>query len=121
MLQAFAIETPVQYSSAMRPSSKKDELILELCQRVLATTYLSGPLGRDYLREEMFRNADIKVVYHDYVHPRYDQVYPGFEANMSAIDLLFNHGPRSREILMEGNVSSKDIEPSGARVHAGSQ
>ena len=121
LLQAFAIETPLQFSSTMGPSARKDELILELCRQVSATSYLSGPLGRDYLREELFRNADIKVLYHDYVHPRYDQAYPGFEANMSAIDLLFNHGPRSREILMSGNVSRQEIERADARVQAGSK
>jgi hypothetical protein len=31
----------------------------------------------------------------------YSQVYPGFEPFMAAIDLLFNAGPASREILLK--------------------
>jgi len=121
LLRAFGMETPLQYSSTMGPSGRKDDLILELCRQAGATTYLSGPLGRDYLREDLFRDAGINVVFHDYVHPRYDQVYAGFEANMSAIDLLFNRGPRSREILMSGNVSREEIERAEARIQAGSK
>ena len=121
LLQAFAVATPLRHSSEMQAMGKKDELVLNLCREAGATTYLSGPLGRDYLRDELFRDAGIKIVYQDYAHPHYDQVYPGFEANMSAIDLLFNHGPRSREILMNGNLSREGIESARAHAPAGSR
>ena len=121
LLDTFAITTPLRYSSEMQTAGKKDGLLLNLCRDAGATTYLSGPLGRDYLREELFRDAGIKIVYQDYAHPHYDQVYPGFEANMSAIDLLFNHRSRSREILMSGNVSREEIECANAHVQAGSR
>lgn len=119
LLRALAIETPLQYSSTMQADGKKDELILDLCRWAGATTYLSGPLGRTYLREELFRDAGINIVYNDYDHPRYDQAHPGFEPNMSVIDLLFNHGPHSPEILMRGNVSREEIERAGAHLQAG--
>ena len=100
LLQAFEIKTPLAFSSEMKVESKKDELILNLCRAVGAEVYISGPLGRNYLREQMFQEAGIRVVYHDYNHPTYPQVYPGFGPYLSAIDLLFNCGPKSLEILM---------------------
>lgn len=121
LLNEFAITTPLRFSSEMQAAGKKDELVLNLCREAGATTYLSGPLGCDYLREELFRDAGIKVVYQDYVHPQYAQVYPGFEPNMSAIDLLFNHGPRIREMLMSGNLSRREIAVVDVYVQAGSR
>jgi hypothetical protein len=102
LLQAFEIQTPFRFSSEMEVEGQKDELILNLCRHVGAETYISGPFGRDYLREECFGDAGIKVRYHDYKHPTYQQLFPGFEAFMSAVDLLFNQGPGSLEALSKG-------------------
>jgi hypothetical protein len=105
LLGAFGIKTPLRFSSQMHTQRKKNELIVELCRRVQARVYISGPLGRDYLQEQDFAAAGIELRYHDYQHPEYRQLHPGFEPFMSAVDLLFNHGPASREILMRGQSS----------------
>lgn len=109
LLEAFGIKTKLLFSSAMKVEGKKDELILNLCRSAGAKIYLSGPLGRNYLREELFRDAGIKIIYHDYHYPTYPQVYRGFEKPMCALDLLFNCGKRSLEVLMEGNITAADI------------
>ena len=71
----------------------------ELCQKVGAKRYISGPFGRDYLDTKAFKNSGIDIQYHDYTHPTYSQAYDGFESHMSIIDLLFNHGKGSLDIL----------------------
>lgn len=101
LLDAFGIGTKLYFGSQMKASGKKDELVLNLCRELGATAYLSGPLGRNYLREELFGQHNIAVRYDDYRHPTYPQVHPGFEPYMAAIDLLFNAGPASREILLK--------------------
>lgn len=110
LLDILAIRTPLLFSSQMDVSGKKDELILNLCRLVGATHYVSGPLGRDYIREHLFREAGIAVTYHDYKHPQYPQAYPGFEPYMSTVDLLFNCGSDSLNIIMSGNVTKAEIE-----------
>ena len=92
LLAAFAVRTPLVAASTLGVGASKDELILGICREVGATTYVSGPFGRDYLREELFEQAGIEVVYDAFVHPVYQQVFPGFEPAMSAIDMLFNLG-----------------------------
>jgi hypothetical protein len=72
---------------------------LAICRRVGATTYLSGPHGRDYLDESAFNQYGINVQYQEFRHPVYSQVGQGFFPRLSAVDLLLNHGPESREIL----------------------
>ena len=99
LLQSLGIRTRILFSSQIGMQGSKDVLILNLCQAVGATHYLSGPFGRQYLHEPLFADAGIEVIYHDYQHPCYPQRYPGFEPNMSVVDLLFNHGEKSREIL----------------------
>lgn len=101
LLAAIGIETPAMLASVLDPPGKRDELVLNTCIALRADTYFSGSLGRNYLREDLFRAARINVVYQDYVHPTYPQQGRGaFEPNLSAIDLLFNCGPASREILI---------------------
>lgn len=99
LMQALGINTPLRYSSQTKSSATKSHLVLELCQSFGATTYLSGPLGRDYLDLYAFQVAGIEVLFHDYQHPTYEQFYPGFEPYMSIIDLLFMQGPDSFDIL----------------------
>ena len=100
LLDAFGIATPVVRSSDLAASGAKDELVLDLCRKTGATTYLSGALGRDYLREELFADAGIAVAYQDYEHPEYTQLRGPFLPFMAAVDLLFLHGPASLGILL---------------------
>lgn len=106
---AFGITTPLRYSSEMNPQKTKNELVLELCQQVGATTYLSGAMGRDYLDESAFASAGIRVAYQDYRHPEYPQCRgTGFLPYMAALDLLFNCGPQSRDILLRNQSPIAD-------------
>jgi hypothetical protein len=99
LLRELGIRTTIVESSELQPAGQKSELILNLCRQVGARRYLSGPFGRDYLDAPAFERAGVAIEYHDYVHPEYSQVQPGFEPYMSVIDLLFNHGPQSLAIL----------------------
>lgn len=102
-LECLDIHTPILFSSEMNSSGKKDELILNLCRAVGASVYLSGPLGRQYLHPELFDDAGIRIVYHDYRHPTYPQLNDEFQSGLATIDLFFNNGPESRHFLGQGN------------------
>jgi len=45
---------------------KGSELVLDICKKLHATEYYSGIMGRDYLDEDAFEEAGIKIVYQDY-------------------------------------------------------
>jgi hypothetical protein len=109
LLNALGITTPLRFSSDLHAEGKKDELVLNLCRAAGASVYLSGALGRGYLREPLFAEAGIRVKYQDYKHPTYSQAYPGFEGYMGALDLLLNCGPKSLEILTSGNPGKSDL------------
>ena len=77
----------------------KTKKLVSICSRVNATCYISGISGRDYLDEQLFSDAKIKLIYENFIHPKYDQLYGNFLENMSVIDLLFNMGEQSVVIL----------------------
>jgi len=87
----LGIETPIVRASDLPPcAASKSNLILALCKTSGASHYLAGTLGRDYIDAAAFAHDGVAVSFQDYQHPRYRQIYPGFEANMAVIDLLMN-------------------------------
>ena len=56
--------------------------------------------GTEILSEDDFFQKGIDLEYQEYDHPEYSQRYPGFVPNLSLIDLLFNVGDKSRDVLM---------------------
>lgn len=103
LMKKFEIERRMVRSSELRPAGRKADLVVELCQKVGATQYISGPLGRSYLTQDAFLENGIDLLFHDYEHPVYTQTYEGFEPYMSGLDLLLNHGPASVDILKTSN------------------
>jgi hypothetical protein len=99
LLNALGIRTPVLSSAGLKVAGEKSGLVLAICRSVGATKYLSGPLGRNYLDMPAFAEAGIAVEFHDFLHPVYRQCWAGFEANLSALDLLFNCGGTALESL----------------------
>lgn len=89
-------------ASELRVSGSGERLILDICREVGATKYISGISGiggRGTAFESEFSKEGIEVIYQEFYHPIYEQVYKPFVAGMSTIDLLFNHGDRSLDII----------------------
>lgn len=88
-------------------AGKKSEYILEICRRLGASSFLFGTQGRTYCDLQVFAAAGIEVRFQDYAHPVYRQRYGAFVPRLSIIDLLFNEGPRSLEILKQGALDAR--------------
>lgn len=108
LLKELGIKTPLNYESEIKTSSLGTERLIEICQKLKADTYLSGAGGKDYLEEDKFFKAGLKLEYQKFNYPQYNQVYTTkgipFLPNMSAIDLLFNYGEKSINILRGDKV-----------------
>ena len=91
------ISTKLSYSHEYSNKSlcnNKTSRLIELCNSTNATTYLSGPLAKNYIEESSFTDAGIGLEYIEYTgYPVYKQLYGEFIHNVSIIDLLFNEGP----------------------------
>ncbi len=103
--EAFGIRTKLVRSSELAVQGARMELILNICRAVGADTLLAGMGGsRGYLDAEAFARAGVSIEYHDFQHPEYAQCVgaPGavpFIKGLSAIDMLFNCGPQSCDLL----------------------
>jgi hypothetical protein len=100
LCECLGIQGNFARASELNVEGRGSELLLNLCKAVKATAYVSGPFGRDYLDAAAFEEAGIAIQYDDYQHPVYEQLHGEFQPSMAVIDLLFNCGPRSKEILL---------------------
>ena len=79
----------------------KTERLIEICSKLNATCYVAGLGAKNYLDEKLFLNSGIKLIYENFIHQTYSQLYGNFIDNLSVVDLLMNEGPRSQQIIRE--------------------
>jgi WbqC-like protein family len=91
-LAEFEVNTKVARLSDIGLTSKKSDLVLDICKYFSADHYLSGAMGREYLNEDDFSSAGISVEYQNFIHPTYPQKWGDFEPYMCIIDYLMNCG-----------------------------
>ncbi len=97
---ALGLDRKPVLASDLGVTGQSSALLLEVCRRVGADVYLSGPMGESYLDESGFRAAGIAVQYHRFDHPVYPQLgRQDFVDKLSAFDLLMNVGPGGRSYL----------------------
>lgn len=101
LINEFGLESTVVRSTdlGLDENLKSTDLLINILKELNATSYLSGPSGKNYLLESTFEKEGIKLEYQNFIHPEYRQRFNGFLKNMAAIDLLFNIGEKSKEIL----------------------
>lgn len=122
LMAELEITTPLVRSSDLEGiAGQKSEMILSLCRAVKADGYLSGAGGSlEYLDRGAFARAGIEVTWQTFEHPTYAQVSPPAEfiPRLSALDLMFNHGPASAQILRSGAASAPASATRTEREHA---
>lgn len=103
-LDILGINVPVRRADEWTFLGIKSDMVLDMCLQVGADNYIFGAEGRNYADEQSFNEAGVGVQYQDYHHPEYPQLHGDFVSHLSIIDLLFNCGDNSLEILMSGNL-----------------
>jgi hypothetical protein len=108
--EAFQINTkPTVISSDLELRNEPTDRLIDICKALGADTYLAGQGGADYMDLERFENNGIKVLIQDFKHPVYAQLFADFESHLSIVDLLFNCGPESLEIISKANSEPEMI------------
>jgi hypothetical protein len=97
-------------ASEMDVNGKGQNLLIDICSKVGGDIYLSGPMGSNYIDNKTFETNEIKLVFHDYVHPVYPQIYGEFLPWMTFADLLFNCGDESIYYLNKENITKSQIQ-----------
>jgi hypothetical protein len=96
----LGIATRISNSWDFRHVEGKTERLVDICRQAGATEYVSGPAARDYVREDLFAAAGIKLTWFDYEgYPEYPQLWGEFVHGVTVLDLLFNCGPESSRFM----------------------
>ena len=105
MNNIWSINTPILRSSNIKAKGVKDELLFNICEDLNCDIYIS-PLGsQSYLSDStLFGNktGQKELIYFNYSHPKWDQLFGDFIAYSSALDLLFNVGEEGINYINKG-------------------
>lgn len=88
------------FSSHLNIQGNRIQRLIDICKKLGGSTLYEGTAGKNYINEEDFNQAGIKVEFQNYVHPEYRQLHGAFVSHLSVIDLLFNEGEKSKQILI---------------------
>ena len=103
-MECLKIDTPIVKASDCNFEGIGSDLVLDMCVKLGADNYIFGEHGKNYADVKAFKEAEIVVEFQNYIHPVYRQMGRDFLPYMSIIDLLFNEGEKSYEILMSNNI-----------------
>lgn len=103
ILKWFEIDININFSSQLNVHSKKSQLVAELVHSVRGTHYLSGTGAKSYHDQVPFDDLNIKVIWQNFLHPKYDQKGKDFIPFLSCIDLLFNCGIENSKIILHNS------------------
>jgi hypothetical protein len=98
----LGITTRRVLASSLPACDEQTGRLIDLCRAVGGTQYLAGQGGQGYMDFSQFAAADIGVQVQAYRHPEYPQRYMPFVSHLSVVDLLFNCGPQSLEVIRSG-------------------
>ena len=100
LMGLFNITIETVLASDLQIKGKSNDLLVDILKKVGADKYLSGVGARAYFDPAPFAAAGIEVIWQNFQHPVYPQLYGDFIPYLSSIDLLFNCGiENSRKIL----------------------
>jgi hypothetical protein len=103
LTKVLGITTPLHVSSELPAFPEDpDERLIAITSHFGSQTYLAGSGGHGYMDLAKYETAGIQVAFQEYRHPVYSQMFGDFEPFMSVVDLIFNHGQDSIEIIRRG-------------------
>jgi len=97
----LAIKTKcLRLSQLLNDFGNKTQLIIDIGGQLSADEYLSGTGGgKEYNDEKMLKTSGISLIYSNFHHPQYPQLWGDFVTNLSIIDVLFNCGKSAINFL----------------------
>jgi len=98
------IKTKFICSSELDIQGSKAELLFNICNNLEANHYLSPAGSKGYIEENnLFLKNGIRLSFQNFKHPTYNQLFGDFIPYLSVIDLLFNEGEKSLELIKSGS------------------
>ncbi len=74
-------------------------MLIEICRFFNASTYMTPAAAGKHLNADLFEQVGIELRYVKARSCIYPQLWGDFIPDLSVFDLLFNCGPKAREII----------------------
>jgi hypothetical protein len=97
--RALGIQVPIVNAADYDFTGEKSSLVLDMCRKLNASSYIFGGEGESYADKDAFRAAGVEPKFQNYEHPTYAQLHGAFEPRMAILDLLMNEGPNSLAVI----------------------
>lgn len=107
--ESLGLNTPLLRSSNLDvPLIDKHLRLLQFCEKLNATEYLSVLGAMSYLKENNpFDSSNVSLKFFSFEHPVYPQLHGAFEPSLSIIDAIANIGPQRSNKLLQDSVGPK--------------
>ncbi len=100
---SLKLKTKLIRSSGLNVHARGQEWVFGVAAATGCRTYLADAAFARYLSKEKFAQHGLALQFLQNPKLRYHQQFGDFISGLSIVDLLFNEGERSREILMENS------------------
>ena len=100
MAEIMGIKVAMVHASEKPSALRGTDRLVELVNHWGGDVYISGTGGDSYQDIQLFQEAGIRVAHANFVPRPYVQLWGEFIPGLSIVDLLFNCGSRSLEILV---------------------
>ena len=94
---SLGINTELVNSKDLKISGNKSDKLINICKKLGANYYISGPSAKEYVELEKFNKAGIKLEYINYIYPEYEQLHGEFDHNVTVLDVIFNCGANANQ------------------------
>lgn len=110
MAEWLDIEVPMRLASQLGLVEHKTRLLIEMCEKTGADTFVSGRGATAYVDPALFAEKNLRHLFFHFSHPTYPQKTSpsgSFISHLSTLDLLFNCGPDSAQVLKQAVAGSR--------------
>ncbi len=94
-------------SSELNITGTRTERLINICRKLDANRYVSSIGAAEYIKQDggkqLFEAEGIELTFLEYKQPVYPQLFGEYIPGLSFVDLLFNCGPTSSEVLFDQN------------------
>ncbi|MEA2040343.1 MAG: WbqC family protein [Thermodesulfobacteriota bacterium] len=99
LIEYLQLSVKVCLLSQLGIDAKEPLLSVEICKKLEASHFLGQISARKYLDTNAFEKAGVQLEFFVFRPLVYPQLWGAFLPNLSTFDLVFNCGPKARDIL----------------------
>ncbi len=95
----LGIECDFLRSSSLEVGGTSSFRLMNICSKIKATEYLSGPSAKSYLDVSMFKASGIDVRFQEYEYDPYPRSSRSWQDSLSVLDLIAFNGRKSIDFI----------------------